>query len=352
MRAFWSIFSALLFSLQLAACSASYHATLDRSFISLFYATDRAKSGQSDPADFYSALRGPMQYGVCTVSVPPKHRVARLETPVLKTDPDQHFALFSLDTLSQHVFFDELSREMQKAGRKKTMLVFVHGYNMSFEDAVLRMAQVAADLDFRGVPLIYSWPSQCSLRLYREDERNVAATEENLFRFLAGLAERSDKGGISLLAHSMGSRALTAAFATLARERSELLLCFRTIILAAPDIDADSFRRDIAPSLAGKGVPVTLYVSASDRALSISEDVNGSPRAGEIKDVPLIVSGIDTIDASEVDGNGFLGHSYYGRSKTVLSDIYYIINHGIPAAERFALEPVDAAEGRYWRFRK
>jgi esterase/lipase superfamily enzyme len=341
-----------MLSLELSACGASYQATLDRSFLSLFFATDRARTGQSNPADFFSSASGPVSYGMCSVAVPPKHRIAELETPGLRSDPRRHFALLSLDTLDRHVFFDKLSRDMRKEGRKNTVLVFVHGYNMSFEDAALRMAQIANDLDFRGVPLVYSWPSQSSLRLYREDERNVAATEESLYRFLTGVAERSGKGGICLLAHSMGSRALTSAFTTLARERPGLLSRFRAIMLAAPDIDADRFRSVIAPALAGKGVPVTLYVSRSDRALSISEDVNHKPRAGEIKDVPVIVPGIETVDATEVDGNGFLGHSYYGQSRTVLSDIYYIINRGIPAAGRFSLEPVDTAAGRYWRFRK
>lgn len=350
MQRFRSVLAVLLLSLELAACSASYQSRLDRSVVSLFYATDRARSGKQNPADFYGPDRGPLQYGRCAVSIPQRHRIANLEMPSEQTRPERYFTLQSLDTLDQQGFFSEFDL-LRRNGRQRSVLVFVHGYSIGFEEAVLRLAQIAADLDFRGVPLLFSWPSGCSVRMYREDERSVAASEGNLYRFLAGVAERSGPGEICLLAHSMGTRALSAAFDMLAKQRPEVLRSFRAIVLAAPDIDEEHFRKEVGPSIAGKGVPVTLYVSRSDKALRISESLNGNPRAGEAKEIPVIVPGIETVDATDAS-DGFLGHSYYGQSRSVLSDLFYIIHRGIPAAERFSLEPVDTAEGRYWRFRK
>ncbi len=348
---FRTVFAVLLLALELAGCTASFQAVQQRPILSLFYATDRARSGSSEPGEFYNSDHAPLQYGTCTVSVPQKHQIAELETPVLRMHPERHFELLSIDTLDQQVFFDKLGLFMQRDGSRKTALVFVHGFNISFEAAALRMAQMTSDLDFRGTPLVYSWPSDASLGSYREDERSVVETEGHLYHFLCGIAERSGKAGIYLLAHSMGTRALTSAFIMLAKERPELLSCFGAIVLAAPDINAERFRRELAPSLAGHGVPVTVYASRSDNALRVSENVNGNPRAGEVADIPLIVPGIETIDATDVDSD-LLGHSYYNRSRTVLSDMFYIISRGLPASERFSLQPVDTAEGRYWRFRK
>ncbi|MEE9904286.1 MAG: alpha/beta hydrolase [Chlorobium sp.] len=345
-----SILLVLLLALELAGCSSSYQADLVQPLRSFLYATDRARSGEQHPADFYGTDRGPLQYGSCTVAIPKRHRIANFEMPHERSHPERYFTLQSLDTLDQQSFFSELAH-LRRSGRQLAVLVFVHGYSICFEEAALRLAQISTDLDFRGVPLLYSWPSGCSVRLYREDERSVAASEGNLYRFLAGIAERSGPGEISLLAHSMGTRAMSAAFALLARERPELLRRFRAVVLAAPDIDGERFRNEVGPALAGKGVPVTLYASRSDKALRISESVNGNPRAGEVKEIPVIVPGIETVDVTDAS-DGFLGHSYYGQSRTVLGDMFYIINHGLPAAERFSLEPVDTVAGRYWKFRK
>lgn len=347
---FRSILAVLLLAFELAGCSSAYQAALDRPSRSFLYATDRARSGERHPADFYGPQRGPVQYGRCTVAIPQRHRVANLEMPSERTHPERYFTLQSLDTLDQQRFFSELAL-LRRTGGQSGVLVFVHGYSICFEEAALRLAQITADLDFRGVPLLFSWPSGCSVRLYREDERSVAASEGNLYRFLAGIAERSGPGEICLLAHSMGNRAMTSAFAQLAKQRPELLRRFRTVVLAAPDIDEERFRKEVGPALAGKGVPVTLYASRSDKALRISEGVNGNPRAGEVKEIPVIVPGIETVDATDAS-DGFLGHSYYGQSRSVLGDMFYIINRGLPASERFSLQPVDTPEGRYWRFRK
>lgn len=349
-RSFLSVFFLLLLVLDLAGCGSLSQIWEDQRPLSVFYATDRARTGSSEPKSFYGSVRGPLEYGSCGVAVPPKHRIAKLEQPFLRFHPVRHFTLLQVDTLGRRRFFGELARFMENE-QQKTALVFVHGYNSSFKGAILRMAQITHDLDFKGVSLVYSWPSQSSIREYRADELSVGASGYALYSFLVDLAEHSGTDGIYLLAHSMGNRALTAAFARLATERSDLLFRFKALVLAAPDIDADYFKTVVAPSITGKGVPITLYASRSDRALLFSKDLHGARRAGEVRGTPVVLSGIETIDVSEVSDD-LLGHSYYGHSRPVLSDMFYIITNGIPAEKRFSLEPVDIPEGRYWKFRK
>ena len=43
---------------------------------------------------------------------------------------------------------------------KDHALVFVHGFNTTFDNALFRTAQIAYDLKFDGAPFVYSWPSQ------------------------------------------------------------------------------------------------------------------------------------------------------------------------------------------------
>ena len=45
-------------------------------------------------------------------------------------------------------------------------LVFVHGYNVDFENALKRIARFAFDLDFSGTCLLFSWPSKAKLLRY------------------------------------------------------------------------------------------------------------------------------------------------------------------------------------------
>jgi esterase/lipase superfamily enzyme len=138
--------------------------------------------------------------------------------------------------------------------------------------------------------------------------------------------------------------------AQLFTERPELRARFRELMLIAPDIDADVFRRDIAPLLQASERPVTLYVSANDKALQASKALHGYPRLGEASDPMHLIPGIETLDASALETD-FLGHSYYSYAGSVLVDIKEIMQGVGRAAQRSRLEEIVAAVGRYWRLR-
>jgi esterase/lipase superfamily enzyme len=123
------------------------------------------------------------------------------------------------------------------------------------------------------------------------------------------------------------------------------------VILAAPDIDADVFKRDIAPALTAAGRPITLYASSEDLALVASKAVHGSPRAGDSGQGLVIVAGIETIDATNID-TSLLGHSYFAETRSVLSDMFYLIRNGQRADQRFGLRSMDTQAGRYWVFER
>jgi esterase/lipase superfamily enzyme len=120
---------------------------------------------------------------------------------------------------------------------------------------------------------------------------------------------------------------------------------FQEIILSAPDIDAEVFLR-LAAHIKTAGQRVTLYASKHDRALQMSKYFNGYPRAGDATDEVIVVPGIDSIDASAVD-TSLMGHSYYGGSRSVLDDIFYLIR-GLRVSERAGIRASN--DGRYWVF--
>ena len=98
--------------------------------------------------------------------------------------------------------------------RVQEALVFIHGYNVSFENAVKRTAQIAYDLQFPGAPVCYSWPSRGGLADYTRDENQAEWTVVHLHTFLQELVQQSGAKSVHLIAHSMGNRAATGSFGT------------------------------------------------------------------------------------------------------------------------------------------
>ena len=124
---------------------------------------------------------------------------------------------------------------------------------------------------------------------------------------------------------------------------------FQEVILTAPDIDADIFKRDIAPAIARTARRVTLYASSNDEALILSKKLHGYPRAGDSGSSLVVVPGIETIDVSDVD-TSLLGHSYYGNNDTVLADMFYLLHESRPASQREWLQPRPWGGSQYWVF--
>jgi esterase/lipase superfamily enzyme len=139
--------------------------------IRIFYATDRQQTGNSQARKFFANDRAPngtLSLGVCEVSIPDsdRHKLGFLEKPSIyrlefRPNPKKHVVLLSAHSLEERRFFNLLKRRVAKSERKEAF-VFIHGYNVTFEDAARRTAQFASDLQFDGAPVLYSRPSRGS----------------------------------------------------------------------------------------------------------------------------------------------------------------------------------------------
>lgn len=292
-----------------------------------------------------------VEMGVCEVTIPRIHEPGELEGPSLflelEVDPEKHIVLQRIERRPCDAFFAEMQGELARKG--KHVLVFVHGYNVSFADAARRTAQMAEDLKYPGAAVFYSWPSQANWYHYRLDERNVELSVTPLKEFLLDVAKRSEATTINLVAHSMGNRALTNALKEIDVVTGNHGKLFNQVILAAPDIDARVFRDQIAPAIVTKAEHITLYASSKDLALLASQQFNrGDARAGDAGSGLVVVPGVETIDASAGDCS-LLGHCYYGSSVSVLRDIASLLQNQ-PAQARPFLEPVPYNGMTYWLF--
>lgn len=322
----------------------------------VFFGTDRNYTNSKDLNEAFGNKRSSIKYGIVEVSIPHDHRIGEIESPSIwkfefSEDPSKHVMLQKISLLEKKYFFDRLANDIQKSEKKSTFL-FVHGYNTSFSEAAKRTAQISYDLKFDGKAVFYSWPSQASTFRYGKDEENIEWSRKNIKRFLQDYLSKCKAEQIYLVAHSMGNRGLTRALIEVLEDQPELRSKIKEIILAAPDIDADIFKNEIAPQMVSKTKkPITLYVSSDDLALKASKMLHGNDRAGDAGDKMVIVNGVETIDATGID-TSFLSHSYFADTNSIIADIFDIIESGQRALDRKRLYMAKLKDNIYWKIKQ
>ncbi|HLJ23839.1 MAG TPA: alpha/beta hydrolase [Candidatus Acidoferrales bacterium] len=321
--------------------------------VPVFYVTDRQDTGNQNPALRYSGERSTnatVAYGMCEVTIPSTHMPGELESPSwlhfeYSPDPTKHIVLRSVEPLERDPFYAKLAA-MVAASPTQEAIIFIHGYENSFESAARQTAQLVRDAHFPGAPIVYSWPSKNKVLAYTEDEDTVEWTTFHLREFLEEVAQRAHAKKIHLIAHSMGNRALASALQMIASRREpQAGAPFDQVILAAPDIGADTlteFAKEIRPM----AQRLTLYASQNDDALLLSRVIHGALRAGQKSAYLLVASGIDTVDASAVRTD-FLGHAYYAKSGSIIDDIRKILTSEAPPELR-NLIPASVQNLKYW----
>ncbi|MDF1657332.1 MAG: alpha/beta hydrolase [Verrucomicrobiales bacterium] len=306
--------------------------------VDVFYGTNRKPNNVEGSNEQYSGERhrdGPMEYGKTTVSIPLHHKIGVVERPKwykleFSEDPKKHVVILELDKMDSDTFFGSVSDSASERPKNEALL-FIHGFNVAFDDAVRRTGQIAFDLDFAGVAMTYSWPSQASLTAYTIDEANAEWSIPHLTQFLMDLQENTEIDKIHVIAHSMGTRVLSYALANAKDEGFDLDL--HNVILAAPDIDADIFKDQILPKLGVATDKLTMYASSDDTALKLSQSIHGNSRLGLSGASLLVMNGMDTVNASGID-TSMLGHGYYGSHKVVVTDIFNLIIKGLEPLKR------------------
>lgn len=270
------------------------------------------------------------------------------ETPMLRgevPDDDKELAKYVFVTRitesGREYFLGDLKAAL--ASHRETALVFVHGFNVKFENALIRSAQLSVDLSQNsilepGAPMLFSWPSQGKMSLgnYRKDQTQAAEAVPYLKEFLDLITAQTDVKQVNIIAHSMGNRVLVRALEQYASDYLERFpgrtIDFR-IILAAADVNRDLFE-GIAESWDALQPKVTIYTSDDDVALKVSKLINGAARLGDTSvNKPFIRDSAtyETVDATPVASELFgLGHSYYSDNPFILGDILCVLTDTPP----------------------
>jgi hypothetical protein len=178
----------------------------------LWYGTNRKPIDSNDISKGYSGDRDNLvHYGSCQVAVPKSHKIGSIGSDWwqrLLTSTDDRLKLdrSSLNLLDEAGFLTSIKKALEeREPNERSALVYIHGFNVSFEAAALRAAQIGFDLQVPGIMAFYSWPSKGNLMGYTADEATIEASEKYITEFLLNLAQSNDVTKIHIIAHSMGN---------------------------------------------------------------------------------------------------------------------------------------------------
>lgn len=265
--------------------------------VKVLVATDRALGEQHT----YGSGRGSLRYEALTISIPPGHRPGKIEWSKARSrDPLESFVVVGRQQLDEQAFKNEVAARGGKGG---PTAVFVHGYNYSLQEAVFRLAQLAADVD-APAPILFSWPSDAAVAGYIADRDAVTYARDDLTHVLKTLKMAQPGRKTLVMGHSLGGWLVMETLRQLRLQGRDDVIAGLEVGLAAPDIDVDVFRKQLEV-VGPLDPPLTILVSADDGALGISRRLSGDrPRIGaaDVTDTNLqafaVRSNIRVVDIS------------------------------------------------------
>ena len=289
------------------------------STVDMLVVTTRAPTG--DPGTPFGGERGAQaSMNEIVVSIPPEkvRAVGEIQWPTrLPADPATSFAVLSDRDIPGRNGSDWFHRS-----GKRRVLLFVHGFNTRYDDAVFRFAQIVHDSGTDFAPVLFTWPSRGSVFDYLYDRESTNWSRDTLERLLRSSAESPDVAEVTVLAHSMGSWLAMEAVRGLAIHGG-VPKKIRNVILASPDVDVDVFERQVGRI--GSAPHVTLFVSRDDRALDLSRRIAGGvDRLGAIDPSAepyrsrLEKNGVTVLDLTALRTGDKLNHGKFAESPEVV----------------------------------
>jgi esterase/lipase superfamily enzyme len=256
------------------------------SLVPVLVATKRKRSTVDAGAMFDSERAEDVSYASVTVSIPPDtaRKVGEVQWPTSAPgDAQQNFITVSANYLDKKSFAAALSTAAKQTGRGK-VLVFVHGFNNRFDEAVYRFAQISHDSKAPAIPVLFSWPSRglVGLRAYQDDLESANSSRDAFEQLLDTIAANGNVKEVTILCHSMGCFLTLEALHSKAVRAGKIGDKVKNVLLVAPDVDVNLFRTQMRQM--GSARPrFALFMSQDDRALKLSKSISGGiTRLGDV----------------------------------------------------------------------
>jgi esterase/lipase superfamily enzyme len=309
--------------------------------VAVLFGTNRSSIGKGASLHF-GAEASKLTLGAAALLVPGAQfsttawlkRSTEPPLPVGQATDASQLLIRSTETLDDAAFRAR-AEPLMKAARLDpgAVLVFVHGFNVSFDAAIKRAAQLRRDLNFDGPVAVFSWPSQGSVLRYGTDRQSADASVARLYEFLGKVADATGAKKIHVVAHSMGNRVLLPALVKVAdASNGDLRVRLGEIVLAAPAVPEAEFNQWL-DDIVGQGVGhITLYASQVDRALEAGWFREwGTTLAGySSRGVPLTHAHMQSIDITKGASGDLLdmNHDVFASNPVMSEDIRQLLQSG------------------------
>lgn len=210
---------------------------------------------------------------------------------------------------------------MAQAASGRDMLIYVHGYNETFETAASGAANLADGINFQGQSALFAWPSGGGLMAYAYDRESALWSRDGFIDMLKALGANPAVGRVHLVAHSMGAFLTLESLRQLKSGNGDPAIGkIGAVVLASPDIDIDQFESAVT-RLPGMAERITVISATNDRALAVSARLAGGiTRAGSSERGRLEALGVRVADASD-HGWGLVRHDLFLSNDDVRSVI-------------------------------
>lgn len=310
--------------------------------VEILHATNRTLTNGEAPK--YGSALGPLSFGLAMISVPPAHKMGVIERPsILKlewgNDPERHITTRSLTVLGEPQFLANVRAKLAAAKEKQQLSLYVHGFDMTLEDASLRCAQISYDLALESPLVVFSWPSRGEITGYLADEELASASASDFKKFITILKTYGQTTIPNLVADGLGCRMVVDALSRMAMESTAgPTKLIDELVLLGPDISQDRFLDAWAANLGSVVNRVTIYRSDSRSAWGVA--VHGSPRLGATSAAIVSKPGIDTIDITGTNSNSF-------SVKGWLADLRQLLTGHTPTNQR-SLRAMEKQGAKYW----
>ena len=287
----------------------------DTSRVTMLVATTRKPS--EDPGKLYSGDRGTaISLNSVSVSIPPdqNRKIGEVQWPSrMPPNPQKEFAVVDLAKVqSERQAFDWFRKNRNS---KRQVLIFVHGFNNTYADAVFRFAQIVHDSGTDAAPILFTWPSKGRVFDYLYDRESANYSRRALEDLILQAAKSPDVNDVTILAHSMGGWLAAEALRGVAMREKSIPAKVKNVILASPDIDIDVFRRQFT-EMGPKRPHFAILTSTRDKALGVSGWLSGGiDRVGgsDLRPYAPVLEelGVSVIDTSAIATNDPLGHNAF-----------------------------------------
>jgi esterase/lipase superfamily enzyme len=276
---------------------------------SVLVATTRKANGNPEKSPFFGADRGTgLSFAEVNVA-PPSRAVTAALTSLVTSD----WAVTGVGRRTT----SSAAQTLAAAASGKDVLLYVHGYNESFESAVAGAAQLSHGLEFTGRTALFSWPSSAKLVGYGYDRESAMWSRDALEEVLTALAANPSVGRVHIVAHSMGALLTLETLRQMRGTAGDTPASkLGAMILASPDIDIDQFEATVK-RLGPYGQRITVISATNDRALAVSARLAGGvARVGAAERERLATLGVRVADASDY-GGGLIRHDLFISDKEV-----------------------------------